>query len=134
LFAPHTCIFVLHAHPVRGESYNQRNTTGEVATVNTQCRKRSRGNKHILFSTFTWSVFIVSSPYMKNEWSRSEYDLLSQHTERANALATSTRRRIIMKCVSHGLVPKVVVAVSASLQIKYDCTVSLQIIMLVLHF
>jgi len=24
---------VLHAHPVRGESYNQRNTTGEVATV-----------------------------------------------------------------------------------------------------
>jgi len=25
--------FVLHAHPVRGESHNQRNTTGEVATV-----------------------------------------------------------------------------------------------------
>ena len=24
---------VLHAHPVRGESYNQSNTTGEVATV-----------------------------------------------------------------------------------------------------
>jgi len=24
---------VLHAHPVRGESYNQRNTTGEVAIV-----------------------------------------------------------------------------------------------------
>jgi len=24
---------VLRAHPVRGESYNQRNTTGEVATV-----------------------------------------------------------------------------------------------------
>ena len=24
---------VLHAHPVRGESYNQRNTTGEVATT-----------------------------------------------------------------------------------------------------
>jgi len=23
---------VLHAHPVRGESHNQRNTTGEVAT------------------------------------------------------------------------------------------------------
>jgi len=33
LFAPHTYIFVLRAHPVRGESYNQRNTTGEVATV-----------------------------------------------------------------------------------------------------
>jgi len=24
---------ILHTHPVRGESYNQRNTTGEVATV-----------------------------------------------------------------------------------------------------
>ena len=33
LFAPHTYIFVLRAHPVRGESHNQRNTTGEVATA-----------------------------------------------------------------------------------------------------
>jgi len=33
LFAPHTHIFVLRAHPVRGESYNQRHTTGEVATI-----------------------------------------------------------------------------------------------------
>jgi len=33
LFAPHTYIFVLRAHPVHGESYNQRNTTGEVATA-----------------------------------------------------------------------------------------------------
>jgi len=24
---------VFHAHPVRGESHNQRNTTGEVATL-----------------------------------------------------------------------------------------------------
>ena len=24
---------ILHAHPVRGESHNQRNTTGEVASV-----------------------------------------------------------------------------------------------------
>jgi len=24
---------ILHAHPVRGESHNQRNTTGEVATM-----------------------------------------------------------------------------------------------------
>jgi len=24
---------ILHAHPVRGESHNQRNATGEVATV-----------------------------------------------------------------------------------------------------
>jgi len=28
---------VLHAHPVRGESHNQRNTTGEVATMHTAC-------------------------------------------------------------------------------------------------
>jgi len=27
---------VLHAHPVRGESHNQRNTTGEVATLPTK--------------------------------------------------------------------------------------------------
>jgi len=33
LFTPHTCIFVLSTHPVRGESHNQRNTTGEVATT-----------------------------------------------------------------------------------------------------
>jgi len=33
LFAPHTYIFVLRAHPVRGESHNQRNTTREVATT-----------------------------------------------------------------------------------------------------
>jgi len=32
-FAPHRYIFVLHAHPVRGESHNQRNNTGEVATA-----------------------------------------------------------------------------------------------------
>jgi len=28
-----TYIFVLRAHPVRDESYNQRNTTREVATT-----------------------------------------------------------------------------------------------------
>ena len=38
LFAPHTYIFVLRARPVRGESYNQRNTTGEVATTPPECR------------------------------------------------------------------------------------------------
>ena len=35
------CIYdgvILHAHPVRGESYNQRNTTGEVATVSLSIR------------------------------------------------------------------------------------------------
>jgi len=36
LFAPHIYIFVLRAHPVRGESHNQRNATGEVATLSMQ--------------------------------------------------------------------------------------------------
>ena len=36
LFAPHRYGDVLHAHPVRGESHNQRNTTGEVATISTK--------------------------------------------------------------------------------------------------
>ena len=32
LLAPRIYIFVLRAHPVRGESHNERNTAGEVAT------------------------------------------------------------------------------------------------------
>jgi len=32
LLAPRIYIAVLRAHPVRGESHNQRNATGEVAT------------------------------------------------------------------------------------------------------
>jgi len=30
---------VLHAHPVRGELHNQRNTTGEVATLRSRVRE-----------------------------------------------------------------------------------------------
>jgi len=33
LLAPRIYILVLHAHPIGGESHNQRNTTGEVATA-----------------------------------------------------------------------------------------------------
>jgi len=33
LLAPRIYLFVLRAHPVRGESHNQCNTTGEVATT-----------------------------------------------------------------------------------------------------
>jgi len=33
LLAPRIYLFVLRAHPVRGESHNQRNTTGEIATT-----------------------------------------------------------------------------------------------------
>ena len=35
---------------------------------------------------------------MDNEWSGSELDLLSQRPELTNALATSTGRRLVMKC------------------------------------
>jgi len=41
---------------------------------------------------------VVSLPYTDNEWSGSERDLLSQHPERANALATSTGRHLVMRC------------------------------------
>ena len=47
LLAPHTYIFVLRAHPVRGESHNQRNATGEVATVARGKRIRT-GFLHVL--------------------------------------------------------------------------------------
>jgi len=33
LFVPHIYVVVLRAHPVRGESHNQRNANGEVATI-----------------------------------------------------------------------------------------------------
>jgi len=33
---------VLHTHPVRGESHNQRNTTGEVATLRSHCGHLSK--------------------------------------------------------------------------------------------
>jgi len=38
---------VLHAHPVRGESHNQRNTTGEVATHG--CVRRFHFLKRLCF-------------------------------------------------------------------------------------
>jgi len=45
LLAPRMYIFVLRAHPVRGESHNQRNTTGEVATLLTS---KEQGHQHVL--------------------------------------------------------------------------------------
>jgi len=38
---------ILHAHPVRGESHNQRNATGEVATISFQKQRRSQGEKQV---------------------------------------------------------------------------------------
>ena len=39
---------VLHAHPVRGESHNQRNTTGEVATPETVTLRRMSGPRTVV--------------------------------------------------------------------------------------
>jgi len=45
LFAPHICGVVLCTHPGRGESHNQRNANGEVATLP---RQREQGDKELL--------------------------------------------------------------------------------------
>jgi len=61
LLTPRIYIFVLNAHPVRGESHNQRNTTGKVATTSPPFWNEPH-RSHILFvkaelgTTFTsWS-------------------------------------------------------------------------------
>ena len=70
LFAPHPYIVVLRARPIRGESHNQRNTTGEVATTsppfyNEPHRSHVLCEKAELRTTFTsWSQhhFVDVSP------------------------------------------------------------------------
>ena len=61
LFAPHTYIFVLRAHHVRGESHNQRNTTGEVATVDTKAKPSKILLKPVLYKLQSPTT-LVSSP------------------------------------------------------------------------
>ena len=63
---------VLHAHPVRGESQNQRNTTGEVATAPLNLAEKRKSNllknKRILKPIYKLSgapVFIFSLPGRK---------------------------------------------------------------------
>jgi len=46
---------VLHAHPVRGESHNQRNTTGEIAT---KALMNESVNKEWAISLYTALVVI----------------------------------------------------------------------------
>jgi len=48
---------VLHAHPVRGESHNQRNTTGEVATLDAVLQKKSTKVSWIFSKGDVSSVF-----------------------------------------------------------------------------
>ena len=64
LFAPHSYIVVLRARPVRGESRNQRNTTGEIATrSNTHlkglaihCQRLAESPKYVLARAVTWTA------------------------------------------------------------------------------
>ena len=66
LFAPHAYVFVLRAHPVRGESHNQRNTTGEVAAITSACCR----SKHEVFSRCAKSVWNEIS-HLRNLWLRA---------------------------------------------------------------
>jgi len=53
---------VLHAHRVRGESHNQRNTTGEVATMYSSRR----------YKVFVWfdCIFVITMPLTKDLYRR----------------------------------------------------------------
>jgi len=53
---------VLHAHPVRGESHNQRNTTGEVATVTT-----TRRVSDLLFEASAYNHTTVAHGHFLNQ-------------------------------------------------------------------
>jgi len=59
LLVPRIHIFVLRAHPVRGESHNQRHATGEVATRAMlvykvkQYSKQNTGLKYVIYIEMT---------------------------------------------------------------------------------
>ena len=52
---------ILHAHPVRGESHNQRNTTGEVATTDSLCSLQSMTNWNWKKHSFTNKIALLCS-------------------------------------------------------------------------
>jgi len=56
LFAPHTYIFVLHSHPVRDESHNQRHTTGEVATEQNKRKSYLLVPRRHVAHTHVWHI------------------------------------------------------------------------------
>ena len=73
LFAPRIYIFVLRAHPVRGESHNQRNTTGEVATTSPPFYNE-RHRSHVLLCegwTRHYLQILVRAPFCCNRKSRA---------------------------------------------------------------
>ena len=62
LLAPRIYIVVLRAHPVRDESHIQRNATGEVATLYTQCVCSSHeftGNVNFVRTIINFSVGLM---------------------------------------------------------------------------
>jgi len=91
-------------HQVRCKNTRNSGQTLGVALLDYKMI-RHHSNPHpcaqtkVRITMFTWSVlrYLVTT-YMDNERSVSECDLLSQRPERANALATSTGRRLVIKC------------------------------------
>ena len=68
LFAPHAYIFVLRAHPVCGESHNQRNATREVATPVRSTNANNMWNRFCLQRLVSVIKFIA-------EWGRAFRDM-----------------------------------------------------------
>jgi len=69
---------------------------GRLVQLNASLERALLRSTHLL--RLHGQFCVVSLPYMDNERSGSERDLLSQRLERANALATSRGRRLVMKC------------------------------------
>jgi len=66
LFAPLICmVLFLHTHPLRGESHNHRNTTGEVATTSPPIYNEPH-RSHVLH-------IAVTAPYCCDRKSRAAY-------------------------------------------------------------
>jgi len=80
LFVPHTCGVVLRAHPVRGESHNQRNTNGEVATTSPHFYNEPH-RSHILFVKVSHSMTSTS-------WSQHHFVVIGKAQRQGAKLHT----------------------------------------------
>jgi len=63
---------ILHAHPVRGESHNQRNTTGEVATTSPPFYNEPQ-RSHVLWEGCTWHDLhiLITPPFCCDQKARA---------------------------------------------------------------
>jgi len=84
---------ILHAHPVRGESHNQRNATGEVATVvlgtwkinkMRLVRMAEKGSKTILHRGFTESIKNILKTIKLTENTDNRKAMAIQYIEEAS--------------------------------------------------